>query len=220
MIQVTFEVFETSKVLNIQIELRVYVIGAQEHEEALFPRFVNFRKSNHLIMGIKKFNDTIDIWIEELTRFNIGQLQTKPDDRSWSLGQLYQHLIEETSWYNDQILMTLGNEKNIEKETSDSAKILLDRGSFENKRFQGDPLISENIKQPTNKAQLKSELERLKKNTNVIWVKMTGTSKYGKSEHPGIGFLNCFEWIQYSEMHMRHHLKQKKRIEKFLESIK
>ena len=171
-------------------------------------------------MGIKNFNDTIGIWINELSRFTIEQLKIKPDDKSWSLGQLYEHLIEETNWYNGQIKMTLGNEKNSDKMTSDAAKVLLKRGSFENKRFQGDPLISENVKQPTTIAKLKSDLEGLKQNTNEIWAKMNNASKYGKSEHPGIGFLNCFEWIQYSEMHMRHHIKQKKRIENFLQSIK
>ncbi|MGO4910936.1 DinB family protein [Leeuwenhoekiella sp. W20_SRS_FM14] len=170
-------------------------------------------------MSIKNFNDTIDVWIKELSRFNIEQLKIKPDERSWSLGQLYEHLIEETNWYNGQIEMTLGNEKNIDKETSDAAKSLLKRGSFKNKRFRGDPLISEKVKQPTETAKLKSELERLKKTTNEIWAKMDNTSNYGKSEHPGIGFLNGFEWIQYSEMHMRHHLKQKERIENFLQSL-
>lgn len=170
-------------------------------------------------MGIKNFNDTIDIWIEELSRFSIEQLKIKPDDKSWSLGQLYEHLIEETNWYNGQIEKTLGNEKNIEKETSDAAIILFKKGSFENKQFRGDPLISENIQQPTKTSTLKLQLEQLKKNTNDIWTTISNTSKYGKSEHPGIGFLNCFEWIQYSEMHMRHHLKQKKRIEKFLRSL-
>ena len=170
-------------------------------------------------MEIEKFNKTINIWIDELSQFHLKHLLTKPDTKSWSLGQVYEHLIEETSWYNCQIEMTLGNEDNIEKATSGVAKILFKRGSFEDKRFQGDPLISENVKQPTTKAQLKSDLEQLKKDTNDIWRRIENTSKYGKSEHPGLGFLNCYEWIQYSEMHMRHHLKQKDRIEKFLKSI-
>ena len=167
-------------------------------------------------MEIAKFNKTIDIWIEELSRFNIGQLKIKPDEKSWSLGQLYNHLIEETNWYNSQIEVTLGNEQDIDKITSDAAKILFKRGSFENKRFQGDPFISEKVKQPSTAAILKLELEQLKKKTNDLWITIINTSKYGKSEHPGLGFLNCYEWIQYSEMHLRHHLKQKKRIEDFL----
>lgn len=169
-------------------------------------------------MEITKFNETIDNWIAELGRFSIGQLKIKPDERSWSLGQVYNHLIEETNWYNGQIELTLGNELNIEKATSDAAKILFKRGSFEDKRFQGDPFISENVKQPTTVAQLKSELEHLKMKTNAIWVKIMNTSKFGKSEHPGLGYLNSYEWIQYSEMHLRHHLKQKKRIEDFLKT--
>ena len=170
-------------------------------------------------MEIIKFNETIDIWIDELSRFTIGQLKIKPDEKSWSLGQVYNHLIEETNWFNGQIEMTLGNDKNINEATSDDAKILFRRGSFENKRFQSDPFISDNVKQPTTVANLKSEIEQLKKDTNEIWVKIINTTNYGKSEHPGLGFLNCYEWIQYSEMHMRHHLNQKKRIEDFLKSI-
>ena len=170
-------------------------------------------------MEIIKFNETIDMWIDELSRFTIGQLKIKPDERSWSLGQLYNHLVEETNWYNSQLEKTLGNEINIDKMTSDPAKILFNRGSFEDVRIQSDPLISDNVKQPTTVANLKSEMEQLRKDTNEIWRKIINTSKYGKSEHPGLGFLNCFEWIQYSEMHMRHHFKQKKRIENFLESI-
>lgn len=169
-------------------------------------------------MEITKFNETIDSWIAELGRFSIGQLKIIPDERSWSLGQLYNHLIEETNWYNGQIELTLGNELHIEKGTSDTAKILFKRGSFEDKRFQGDPFISENVKQPITVAQLKSELEHLKMKTNAIWEKIMNTSQFGKSEHPGLGYLNCYEWIQYSEMHLRHHLKQKKRIEDFLKT--
>jgi hypothetical protein len=45
---------------------------------------------------------------------------------------------------------------------------------------------------------------------------MQTTKNIGKSEHPVFGFLNGFEWLQYSEMHMRHHLKQKQKIEGFL----
>lgn len=50
--------------------------------------------------------------------------------------------------------MTLGNEKNIEKTTSEVVKILFKRGSFEDKLLQGDPFISKNVKQPTTKAKL------------------------------------------------------------------
>jgi hypothetical protein len=167
-------------------------------------------------MGIEKFNNTIDIWLNELYKFNIGQLLAKPDDKSWSIGQVYQHLLNETNWYNGQIIAALQDKESINKETSKEAKALFERGSFEDKRFQGDPLISENVKPPESITQLKSDFEKLKRETFEIWIKIQNITQSGKSEHPGIGYLDCFQWLQYAEMHMRHHLKQKERIEKAL----
>lgn len=167
-------------------------------------------------MWIEKFNETIEIWINELDSFTIDQILVKPDSKSWSLGQLYQHIIDETTWYHEQLEISLVDKENVNKKTSKEANTLLERGSFENKRFQGDPFISENVKQPTSITRLISDLEKLKRDSAKIVDKMQNITYYGKSEHPGIGFLNGFEWLQYSEMHMRHHLKQKRRIEFFI----
>ena len=38
----------------------------------------------------------------------------------------------------------------------------------------------------------------------------------GKTKHPGFNYFNAIEWLQFAEMHLRHHLKQKERIEKNL----
>lgn len=167
-------------------------------------------------MGITTFNRTIDIWMEELAKFNLHDLLRKPDEKSWSLGQLYQHILEETKWYFSQIEVALIDKDSAHFETSDAAKILFERGAFEDRKFQGDPLISEKVKQPNNVAQLVRDFEQLKMEANEIWKIMEGAKEFGKSQHPGIGYLNCFEWLNYAEMHMRHHLKQKAGIESFL----
>ena len=167
-------------------------------------------------MGIDKFNAIIDTWINDLSGFGMDQLTRKPDSKSWSLGQLYQHIIDDTNWYNEQIEISLANDDNATGKMTKEGSLLFERGSFEDVRIQGDPKISENVKQPISIVQLQTDLGKLKEETNKIWSRIQNTSKYGKSEHPGLGFLNCFEWIQFAEMHMRHHLKQKERIENFL----
>jgi len=43
------------------------------------------------------------------------------------------------------------------------------------------------------------------------------SSFHGKSKHPGLGFFSASEWFQFAEMHLRHHLKQKERIDRFLQ---
>ncbi|WP_332737554.1 DinB family protein [Flavihumibacter sp.] len=171
-------------------------------------------------MLIDTFNDTIDIWISELNRFDLAQLLLKPDDGSWSLGQLYNHLIEDTGWFNDQIEISLTDEANRNVQMSEAARTLFAKGSFSDERIQGDPLSAEKVKQPKSIKELRTGLEQLKFNTNVIWSKMQSMQQFGKSEHPGLGFFNCYEWLQYSEMHMRHHLRQKERIERFLNTGK
>jgi hypothetical protein len=51
---------------------------------------------------LETFNRTIDHWISEIPNYSLKELQTKPDSTSWSLGQVYRHLIEETTWYYGQ----------------------------------------------------------------------------------------------------------------------
>jgi hypothetical protein len=41
--------------------------------------------------------------------------------------------------------------------------------------------------------------------------------KTGKTAHPAFGFLDAFEWFQLIEIHFRHHLRLKNRLDKFLE---
>jgi len=167
-------------------------------------------------MGIKTFNKIIDIWINGLDSFTIDQIVLKPDEKNWSLGQVYEHIVEETNWYNEQLEISLSDIENANAPTTIAARKLFKNGSFADERIVGDPLISENVKQPTSIEQLKSDFEKLKTRTNENWLSMTKAITYGISEHPGMGYLNCFEWLYYSEMHMRHHLKQKSRIEDFL----
>jgi len=41
----------------------------------------------------------------------------------------------------------------------------------------------------------------------------------GKSKHPGLGYFSAEEWLQFAEMHFRHHLTQKKLIDNYLKQM-
>jgi hypothetical protein len=87
-------------------------------------------------MIIQKFNDTIDIWIRELNRFNLVQLLKRPDEQSWSLGQLYQHIIADTNWSNGQIKASLKDVENTHVKITKDAKVLIESGSFPDEKIQ------------------------------------------------------------------------------------
>jgi hypothetical protein len=48
-------------------------------------------------------------------------------------------------------------------------------------------------------------------------IKITESPFGGKTKHPGLGYFSAHEWLQFADMHFRHHLRQKKRIDDFLE---
>ena len=50
-------------------------------------------------MLIEDFSHIIDFRIKELEQYDFIQLCAKPSPDSWSLGQVYMHLIENTDWF-------------------------------------------------------------------------------------------------------------------------
>lgn len=146
------------------------------------------------------------------------ELCKKPDSSSWSLGQVYMHLIDETTWYFDQIELCLGTSENSDKQMTETAKITFLNNAFPNEIIKGDPFISDKVKQPKNIDSLKKAFQQLKARGNDIWKKIEKSETQGKSRHPGLQFFSSIEWFQYAEMHLRHHLRQKNRIDNFLNS--
>jgi hypothetical protein len=48
---------------------------------------------------------------------------------------------------------------------------------------------------------------------NALYRSHDFTSSKGKTRHPGLLFFSALEWLRFTEMHMRHHFRQKKRID-------
>jgi hypothetical protein len=66
---------------------------------------------------------------------------------------------------------------------------------------------------PASKVVLLDQMQRLKAHLNSLENKIVGNHCIGKVRHPGLGYFNALEWLQFADMHMRHHLRQKRRIE-------
>ena len=169
-------------------------------------------------MLLEDFNKTLDEWLTPLQNYYFATLLIKPDPSNWSLGQVYMHLIAETTWYFSQIRRCYNNLEHNEKEMSESAKFMFLKNSFPNSKIKGDPFIANNIPQPADMQSIKNALEKLKVDAATLWATMEQKEIYGKSEHPGLKYFSPKEWLQFAEMHMRHHLKQKSRIDAYLKS--
>ena len=137
---------------------------------------------------------------------------------SWSLGQLYVHLINDTKFYLEQAKMAFATDDNSNESAASFAITLFQQNAFPEEVIAGDPANAV-IPQPASKRQLKDSLVDLKQTVNELQqLLLTGDFK-GKTKHPGLGYFSAAQWLQFADMHFRHHLMQKKKIDDLLMSI-
>jgi hypothetical protein len=167
------------------------------------------------------FDTTITQWIDFLDQYTIEQLLQEPEPAHWSLGQVYIHLQDNIRWQLDQAKKSLSTEDNKDVEMSEEAKGMFARGSFPDKQIQG-PFTGTFIRQPESVEALRAAFIRMKEEARALGLEPPGTSPsieppgVGKAKHPGLGYFNAQEWMQFAEMHMRHHFHQKRRIDEAL----
>ena len=164
-------------------------------------------------MLIDQFNKTIDDWISLLDHYSFDELLKKPDPESWSLGQVYKHLVNETRYYISQVEECLETNDHAMEKMKVNGVTMLSNNAFPDMRIKGEPDSIAKIQQPASQAQLKQEMADLKIAMNNLWKRIIMSPAVGKTMHPGLGYFNAMEWFQFAEMHLRHHFRQKNRIE-------
>jgi hypothetical protein len=168
-------------------------------------------------MIIENFNRTTDLWIKELEQYDFIQLCAKPSANSWSLGQLYLHLVNETRYYIDQIKTCISTNDHSTEEPSSNAKTMFLNNDFPDEALEGAP-GNAYIPQPDSKEQLINALLNLKTEMSKVAVMISESQFKGRTKHPGLSYFCADEWLQFAEMHFRHHLRQRKRIDSFLKT--
>ena len=166
-------------------------------------------------MLMEDFNHTVDIWVSELDRYSFTQLQAKPSLNSWSLGQVYMHIISQSQYYLGQMAICTSTDEFAEEGTSPAASKLFLANALPNTLIEGPP-SNAHTPQPTSKEQLMLSLLQLKEAVNNLAPLLGKTAYQGKTKHPGLQYFNARQWLQFAEMHLRHHLRQKERLDAFL----
>lgn len=169
-------------------------------------------------MVTEDLNRTIDTWIDIIQQYSDKELCTQPDANNWSIGQVCMHLINDTNWFIEQLKICLSNNENAEKTKSPFAKSMFANNSFPDEKLSNPANI--NIPQPPSKEVLLQLFVQLKNDMNHAAIKIESSRSKGKAKHPGFNYFSAIEWLQFAEMHLRHHLKQKERIDAFLAAEK
>ena len=169
-------------------------------------------------MDLNDFDKTIDHWIISSEGYSLQQLLFKHSDTEWSLGQLFSHLIESTSFFLQQINDCLSNYENQNEELSLSAREIFKNNQLPGIEIEG-PESNNFTAQPENVASVKSGLLNLKNEFSRIKKILLLNKISGKRKHPGLGYFNAAEWFQFAEIHLRHHFIQKTKLESWLKIL-
>lgn len=165
---------------------------------------------------LDQFNQTLAFWITALESYTYEQLCLQPNPESWSLGQVYIHLLEETTYYLQQSEACLTTTEHASESMTEAAKVMFQQNSFPNEKIQGYATVS-NVSQPESKAHVRAAFLELKRMGNKLATNIATHEPAGKTKHPGLGYFNAAEWLQFAEMHLRHHQRQKEWIDAFLQ---
>lgn len=162
-----------------------------------------------------QFNATIDQWISWLDDYTLEMLHRKPQPGSWSLGQVYMHIADDTKYFIERMRTALQDEANSDKDMHEDGKAIFRNNGFPDMILEG-PATDASVRQPHSKEELLQRLSATKAEANGLCSVFDLSASKGKAEHPGLWFFSAVEWLQFAEMHMRHHFRQKKRIDEKL----
>ena len=165
---------------------------------------------------VQCLHQTLHLWETALGHYNLEQLCRKPDAKSWSVGQVYMHLLDQTISYNFlQIEQCISSNENMYGEKSEEGVVVFANNAFPDKKLTGPP-DAKDPGQPESIEQLEKIWKDMRSKLALLEEKISVTKYKGKAKHPGLYYLDAWEWIQFIDIHFRHHLRQKERIDRYL----
>ncbi len=165
---------------------------------------------------VDEFDSLINEYLTSLNNYTEDDLLKKSDDDSWSLGQMYNHLIRGTEIFHlAKVGECLNSDSNSDKRKKFPGKLVFLIGGFPPRKIKVPPSPQYTPKQPANKKELQDGLTHLKNLFRERVNEISNKPGKGKSEHPALGYLTFVEWIKLINMHFKHHKRQKQRLEDY-----
>lgn len=163
----------------------------------------------------RQTNEIIDYWISEYQRYDWEQVLAKPSEKEWSLGQVGIHLwMSAKGFFFKRAEQCLNGEETVKgKGKNFSGHIIFTLRMFPPAKYEMPSSVAVIPKQPESRELLIARLEEIKVLARDFIKRIPQSDPTQKLRHPFLGYLNTAEWISLCNIHFRHHLRQKKRIE-------
>jgi hypothetical protein len=161
---------------------------------------------------VQSFNTTIQQWRDFLDDYSFEMLVKQPQDGSWSVGQVYVHIVGVTNTCAGRIKEALASDANSDQQMTERAQAMMEKNEFPDIRMKG-PAENALTGQPRSKEEIMNGLTDVRKTINQLVENHDLSGSIGKVAHPGLQYFTAMEWLSFAEMHLRHHFRQKRRID-------
>ncbi|UUZ86949.1 DinB family protein [Paenibacillus sp. P26] len=149
-----------------------------------------------------------------------GALTRKPSETEWSLGQMYMHLAGAALFMQPRNAEACREQALVSAPAAsgktEAGQAVFEGGGFPPIRIQVPASKQTTPPQPESKEQIRQGLKQVVQRMRELEPTLDSIPGAYTVEHPRLGGLNGKEWFVLVEMHYRHHLRQKERLDAFL----
>lgn len=167
------------------------------------------------------FEKQANNWIKALDNYTMEELLRVPPDGGWSLGQVYIHIATANKYFLGKNAELCANGENVivdGKGKTNTGRLVFFIKNFPPVKVKMPKKETGGVEpiQPESKEQILRKLQENLELFKAIESKVEAAPKNVRKKYPILGYLNAAEWYQIAGFHMKHHLRQKRRLEAFL----
>ncbi|WP_298541337.1 hypothetical protein [uncultured Aquimarina sp.] len=167
---------------------------------------------------VSTFKKRSEKWYLDLKNYNQESLYYKPSSDQWSLAELYDHIMRVAKTYQlPNFHKCIKNDIKNGKPKNGAAYLIFNLNIIPSRNIKMESFPSKIVVDFTPEILERDRLENNFKEFITETVSMGDLIKNCdtkiKHNHPFFGMINAIEWFSLIEIHMRHHERQKKRLE-------
>lgn len=167
---------------------------------------------------LNKFNIRARQWLTDLQNYSDAQIAASPTPDSWSLAELYDHIMRVARTYQmPNFHKSMGPDAKLKKKKNLVGLAVFNFGIRKQVKIRMEDfpavLVENFTPQKRSKEDLIADFEEFIQEVNELHDPLTGSKSAQRHYHPMFGNISTKEWFSLIEIHMSHHEVQRKRIE-------
>jgi hypothetical protein len=162
----------------------------------------------------KTIENTLLVYRQKLDEIPDEVFNTTPPGGGWSYAEVYSHIMQASIGSLVAVQKcSNGTGKTDTRRTGWLARLVLFAGIFPGVRFKAPASIA-NMVANISKEDARNLIIKVKKRLDEVVPDVAAAPQFCKIKHPRFGMLNAKQWLRFIGIHLEHHIRQLRRIDK------